>query len=116
MQIAGEQKLRENSVGTRARLKNTLRKRISFAINIYTTRETNKIKTDLTILLHVSIIHHATTNSFAFFLFPFFNKNIVHRMNMPFYNIPSFPFFSSSFYLFLIDFFLLSSISRNETK
>lgn len=26
-------------------------------------------------------------------------------MNMPFYNIPSFPFFSSSFYLFLIDFF-----------
>lgn len=34
-------------------------------------------------------------------------------MCMLFYNIP---FFSSSFYLFLIDFFSFSSISRNETK
>lgn len=34
-------------------------------------------------------------------------------MCMLFYNIP---FFSSSFYLFLIGFFSFSSISRNETK
>lgn len=42
-------------------------------------------------------------------------------MNMPFYNIPSFPFFSSSFYLFLIDFslflpFLETKRNKREDK
>lgn len=80
-------------------------------------KRNDKIKTDLTILVHVSITIHHATNSFAFFLFFFlFLIRISYIEYVLFYNIPSFSFFSSSFYLFLTDFFFLSSISQNETK
>lgn len=69
-------------------------------------KRNDKIKTDLTILVHVSITIHHATNSFAFFLFFFlFLIRISYIEYVLFYNIPSFSFFSSSFYLFLTDFF-----------
>lgn len=69
-------------------------------------KRNDKIKTDLTILVHVSITIHHATNSFAFFLsFFLFLIRISYIEYVLFYNIPSFSFFSSSFYLFLTDFF-----------
>lgn len=80
-------------------------------------KRNDKIKTDLTILVHVSITIHHATNSFAFFLFFFlFLIRISYIEYVLFYNIPSFSFFSSSFYLFLTDFFSFFHFSKRNNE
>lgn len=61
MQIAGEWKAPWNF-----NLKKNYSAKNFFRNQHLHDKRNDKIKTDLTILVHVSIIHRATTNSFAF--------------------------------------------------